>query len=499
MNKILRNKYNLAVLIAVVTFLVYLPSLQNDFINSWDDNRYISENSFIRSLDSQLLESAFAGFYSANWHPLTWLSHAVDYALWGLNPFGHHLTNNILHALNALLVVFLVLRLMEVFKQTAGHNGQSQLHLDDRAIMITAAVSGLLFGLHPIHVESVAWISERKDLLCAFFFLLTIITYTHYVSDINARASLTLAARFFNKKYLLAIGFFTLSLLSKSMAVTLPFVLLILDWYLFGRVQSFRNLRTALIEKLPFFALSLISSLLTVLAQEAAGAVNSAGGIPVALRVLMIPPKALVAYLTKMMVPIDLVPFYPYPKNISLFSPEYIIPIVVVMAITAACIAVVRKQRLWMSVWSYYVITLIPVLGIIQVGDQSMADRYTYLPSLGPFLLIGLTASKAYEKVSAFNRWRVTLKIASSLIALGMLAALSYATVQQLGIWKNDITFWNYVIEEEPSVGIAHFNLGVVYMANGFNDMARKEFESALAINRNDYWSRRFLESITSK
>ena len=266
MNK--RTKYIIAFSVAVVTFIVFLPALQNEFLN-WDDIEYISGNSFIRSLDTQLLKSAFLEFHAWNWHPLTWLSHAVDYSVWGLNPLGHHLTNNILHALNTLLVVLLVMRLIGVFKKTAGNNALSQPFLHDRTIMITGAATGLLFGLHPLHVESVAWAAERKDLLCAFFFLLTIITYAHYVIEISARTSVNYASRFFNRKYLYALGFFILSLLSKPMAVTLPFVLLILDWYPFKRIQSLKTFWTTSIEKLPFLALALISSVLTVLAQKA--------------------------------------------------------------------------------------------------------------------------------------------------------------------------------------------------------------------------------------
>ena len=238
MNKIQRTKVLIASSVAVVTFMVFLPSLWNGFVN-WDDGDYVYKNYFIRSLDAQLLKAAFAEFHYANWHPLTWLSHAFDYALWGLNPLGHHLTNNILHALNTLIVVFLAMQLMEIFKKTGEERG-TKTFLNDRMIMITGATAGLLFGLHPMHVESVAWVSERKDLLCAFFFLLTIIAYTNYVTWLNGGISSNFASRFSNKKYLLAIGLFILSLLSKPMAVTLPLVLLILDWYPFRRMNSAR-------------------------------------------------------------------------------------------------------------------------------------------------------------------------------------------------------------------------------------------------------------------
>ena len=202
---------------------------------------------------------------------------------------------------------------------------------------------------------------------------------------------------------------------------------------------------------------------------------------------MLVAAKALSAYLWKMLWPLHLVPYYPYPENISLFSPEYLIPIVIVIAITAACIVVVRKQKLWMSVWSYYVITLMPVLGIVQVGPQAMADRYTYLPSIGPFLIIGLMTAKVYEKVSAINRWRVMSLMAGFIIAMTILVSLSYATIKQIGIWQNSIVFWNYVIKEEPSKHLTpYISLGMAYASKGLVDMAIEQYQNAIRLDRNN-------------
>ena len=169
-------QYSLAAAVALVTLLVYLPALQNDFV-TWDDDVYVYDNPFIRSFNLDFFQRAFLGFFTGNWHPLTWVSHAVDYAVWGLDPFGHHLTSIVLHALNTFLVVVLVLRLLNAFKERTAENGPSSF-LTERAVLITAGTTGLLFGIHPLHVESVAWVAERKDLLCALFFLLGIIQYT---------------------------------------------------------------------------------------------------------------------------------------------------------------------------------------------------------------------------------------------------------------------------------------------------------------------------------
>jgi len=479
MNKIPRTKYISAASVAIITFIVFLPSLQNDFVN-WDDDKYIYENPLIRSLDIQLLKSAFSGFHVDNYHPLTWLSHALDYAMWGLNPVGHHLTNNVLHALNTFLAVFLVMKLMESFNKTAENYKLSQPSLNDRTILITGAVTGLLFGLHPLHVETVAWVTDRKELLCAFFFLLTIYTYANYVSEIGISASTSSSLRFFNKKYLFAMGFFILSLLSKPMAVSLPFVLLILDWYPFGRIRSLKTFLAAFIEKLPFIILSLVLSILTILAQKAGGAMELMQRVPLPTR-LLVAVRSLIAYLGKMVLPLNLLPYYPYPEKISPLSLEYVVPIILAVGITMTCLALMRQQKLWISLWSYYVITLIPVLGIIQAGSQSMADRFTYLPSLAPFLIIGLTAAKLYEKVTVSERWKSISTKAGLLVALVMLVFMSYATIEQIGIWKNSIVLWNHVVDKEPLAGVYN-NLGAAYQAKGQFDMAIEQYQAALRL-----------------
>ena len=179
MRKTYGAKFYLTAAVALLTFLVYLPALRNEFVY-WDDNLYIFENPFIRSLDATFFRRAFLGFPASNWHPLTWISHAVDYALWGMNPLGHHLTSIILHAINTALVILLAVKLLETARERSTRKGASSF-LNDRTVLIAAGVTGLLFGIHPVHVESVAWVSERKDLLCALFFLLSIMAYTKYL------------------------------------------------------------------------------------------------------------------------------------------------------------------------------------------------------------------------------------------------------------------------------------------------------------------------------
>ena len=478
--------YGIAGLVAGITFAVYITVLWNGFIAEWDDGDYVLNNPYIRSMNLSFLRWSFFDFYASNWHPLTWISHALDYAIWGLNPLGHHLTNNILHAINAFLVVVLIMRLQEIAKGTIP-SGQGASSLDEHGMLITAGVTGLLFGLHPLHVESVAWIAERKDLLCALFFLLSIGMYIRYVNLEGDGTVQEKRRRFLNREYLLSVGFFILALMSKPMAVSLPVVLLMLDWYPFRRLRSGKTALAACIEKLPFFVFTLISSILTILAQRAWGAIVEIQVIPLSSR-LLIAAQSLLVYLGKMVVPRDLVPYYPYPKNISLASPGFLFSLALVIGITVCCVMVIRKQKVWLTAWGYYVVTLLPVIGIVQVGSQSMADRYTYLPSLAPFLIMGVGTSWVYDKVISRERSRFMAVMGFISAGLVMFACLSYVTIRQIQIWKNGLSVWSYVIEKQPGkVSIAYTNLGSVYQKMGQFDKAMENYDKALTLDPNDY------------
>jgi Flp pilus assembly protein TadD len=487
----------IAASVAVLTFAVYLPALQNGFV--WDDVQYITSNSFIRSINGNLFKTAFLTFQADNWHPLAWISHAVDYSIWGLNPLGHHLTNIILHAINTMLVVLLLMQLVEVFLTSETKNSHRSPVLSQRQVLFACGISGLLFGLHPLHVESVAWISERKDLLCALFFLLSVIVYVKAVRRMEHGAeglggsakSMGHGAEY--KKLplnamLTTLCFFVLALLSKPMAVTLPVVLLILDWFPFGRIQSMRTFWTASVEKLPLFVLTLISSTLTIMAQKTGGAMDMMQPVPLSTR-LLVASRSLIAYLGKMIVPVDLVPYYPYPEKVPLLSPEYLVSIVLVVGITVLCITIAKRQKLWLAAWGYFVVTLLPVIGIIQVGNQAMADRYSYLPSLGLFFIIGLVVAMTFEKITASRKSGVLVKVAGAVAAVVFVTSMSYATIRQIGVWRNGGTFWRYVIAEwpaseavSPKRAIAYNNLGLAYASQGKWAMATAEFQRALQL-----------------
>jgi protein O-mannosyl-transferase len=510
-------KYYLAFSIALITFVLYSSALQNDFIDNWDDNVYVTENTHIRSFDLRLFQWAFFSFLHGNWHPLTVISHAADYAVWGLNPFGHHLTNIALHAANTFLVIILLIKLLEALQQSAVKKSKLWAFLTVRTVFITAGTAGLLFGLHPVHVESVAWVAERKDLLCALFFLLSINTYSIYVQTLRDQSTRKNTLPYLlNRHYVFTVVFFTLALLSKPMAVTLPVVLLILDWYPFNRIHSVKTFQSALVEKIPFITLSIISSILAILAQGVQGALMPLEDVPLSTRIL-VGAKALVMYLWKMVWPLNVIPFYSYsPKRVSIGSLDYLSAIILVVACTAVSASIVKRQKLWLAVWGYYVVTLVPVLGIVQVGSQLMADRYTYLPSIGPFLVAGLFAALIAEKVNTIKKRRPIAVVSSVAVALIVLVSLSYLTVKQIAVWKNSITLWSCVIDKQPypvifpfkqriealhkkgqwsaeiqdynavisldpSDGDAYYNRGVVFHKMGQLDMAEKDYDTAIA------------------
>lgn len=465
----------------MLTLLIYLPAVRNGFVN-WDDDLYIYDNIHIRSFDASFFHWAFLEFHISNWHPLTWISHALDYAFWGLNPLGHHLTSFLLHAVNTFLVFLLSLKLLDIAKEGTQQNAASSF-LTDRAVLIAAGTTALLFGLHPVHVESVVWVSERKDLLCALFFLLSIMTYIKCVTGPNNEAGQKPV--FLHTHYLFSLALFILALLSKPMAVTLPVVLLILDWYPVGRIRSFRSLWKSIVEKIPFFTLSFASSIITIMAQKAGGSIMAAAEVPFSIRA-QVAIKALVSYLWKMLLPLDLTPFYPYPKNVSWLSFKYLSAVLIVTAITFVCVVLVRNHKYLSSALGYYCVTLLPVLGIIQVGNQSMADRYTYIPSIGPFIIAGIVIAWIYNKLTD----RITgnaISVVSAALACVAVLSLSYMTFTQTGIWKNSFSLWNDVIEKQPETVLAYNNRGILFSADNNFARAISDFDKAIALDPSYY------------
>ena len=467
--------YRLAALLALITLVVYLPTLRNEFVNL-DDEIYVYGNAYIRSLDPSFLAWAFTDLSAGFWHPLTWISYAIDYAIWGLNPLGYHLTALLLHAGNTFLVVSLVVRLLYSVHNPVTGGGSvsgSSAFPDRRDIWLAAGVTGLLFGLHPLHVESVAWVSERKDLLCALFFLLSVLTYLNYSQQ-------TTATWYLNRQYILSFAFFVLALSSKTMAVTLPVVLLLLDWYPLRRFACRGTATTLFMEKIPFVTAALVISIVSIVAQKATGALESRESISSGVRIL-VAFKALLMYLWKMMYPVHLIPFYPYPHNVTFFSTEYLAAIVVVSGVTAYSLAIVRKRKLLLAIWGYYVITLLPVLGIVRIGSFYMADRFTYLPSVGPFLLLGLGAAVVWGRVVS-SLWRQCLVV----LAMTLVVAFSFLTVKQTLFWKDSVSLFTHTLDVCHDNWVAHNNLGSYYLKTGDITKASYYIKESIRCNQNN-------------
>ena len=432
----------LAVLVAALTFLAYRPALTNGFIN-WDDPIYVYWNPGIRTID---LGWAFTTVVAKNWHPLTMLSHAVDFSLWGLNPRGHHLTSVVLHAANTFLVFILVERLIR---------GKP---------LLLPLVASLLFALHPLHVESVAWVSERKDVLSGFFYLLSVIFYLGY-----ARGSRP------ESRYGLALFFFVLALLSKPMAVSLPLVLLILDYYPLGRFGR-EGSRTILIEKIPFFVLSAAISVVTLWTQHQSGAVKPLGDFTVMER-LVVSVRACVYYLYKMILPVNLAPLYPLPGELSPLGPLFIVSALIILVITAFAVVAARRGRgYFLSAWLFYLVALLPVIGIVHVGAQAAADRYTYLPSLGPFVLAGAGLSYLFDRSSR-------TRLVTLAFVVFMVGAFAVKTVEQEALWRDPVTLWSHEIRIFPGVPSAYYNRGHAYLGMKEYTRAIEDFTAAVELD----------------
>lgn len=447
-----------SLLSALITFIIYLPALTNGFVQ-WDDPKYVFENPSIRTLDLAFLKRAFTEVYFSNWHPLTMISYAVDYALWGLNPLGYHLTNNIVHTVNTALVAVLTVRLISTARP-----------LSAQSVFVAGFVPALLFGIHPVHVESVAWVSERKDVLSALFFIGSVLFYLRYAQQ--------------KKKlcYLLSLASFALAIMSKSMAVTLPAVLLLIDFYPLKRLTGPKAVFNAVVEKLPFFAISAFAAVMAVQSQGSAMATFEA--VPFDTR-FFTALRAYAFYLEKLFVPIGLAPFYPLPAGIDPLGADYLVTYGVLGGITLICLAAMR-YRVFIVTWLYFLGTLLPVIGLVQVGMQSAADRYMYLPSLSLLVLLGAGAALIIEK-----ELKTLLAVFLGFIALATVA-LSYATVTQAAVWKDSVTLWDREVELFPDAYIAYVNRAFALKAQGRYKEALADLDMAVEIKpKADHYNNR--------
>jgi Flp pilus assembly protein TadD len=426
----------IAIALAAVTLAAYWSVGGFDFAN-FDDQVYVTNNPQVRAgLTAAGVQWAFVATHGANWHPLTWLSHMTDVQLFGMSAGAHHVVNLAFHVVNTLLLWIVLTRLTE-------------------SSMRSAAVAAL-FAVHPLHVESVAWIAERKDVLSAFFALLTIWSYAGYVRH-SSRA-----------RYLAALMWFAFGLMSKPMLVTLPFVLLLLDVWPLRRF----SIRAALLEKAPFLILSIASSVITVVAQRRGGALTSLDLIPLSARVW----NALSAYLTYLwqtIWPDNLVAFYPYSATPAIA--QALVGAVVLIAITALCVRLRRDRPYLLVGWLWFVVMLVPVIGVVQVSTQAHADRYTYLPHVGLFLAM------VWGVADLARRWALSPRIVTAATAV-IIVALAAATRTQASTWQNGIALWEHAVAVGPPNGRAHTNLGAGYASAGRHRDAITEYRAALAL-----------------
>ena len=430
------------IFLAALTWVVFGQTLGHDFVN-YDDPKYVYENTKITSgLSMTGIAWAFTHIHSENWHPLTTISHMLDCQLYGLKAGGHHFTNALLHSIAAILL-FLTLQYMTgAFWRSA----------------FVAAV----FAIHPLRVESVAWIAERKDVLSGVCFMLTLLAYVHYVRAPSIG------------RYLFVAVVFAFSLMSKPMLVTLPFLLLLLDYWPLSRIRDpssdiRRRLLTLVVEKIPLIALSAVSSVVTFLAQR--GAVGWTEQLPVLARINNA-VVSYVAYIWQMLWPVKLAVFYPHPEN-RLQPWEIILSLLLLLGITAAAIALRKQRPYFITGWLWYLGMLVPVIGLMQVGWQGRADRYTYLPQIGLYIV----AAWAVSDLTALWRRQRTILSAAAILTI---AVLSWRAWVQTSYWRDSETLFMHALAVTSNNDVAENNLGIVFLRKGKLDDAISLLQAAV-------------------
>ena len=445
-----RNDLFIAFGLVAVTLTVYAQVMSHQFI-ILDDNRYIRENPIVnRGLTLTGIAWAFTTFDAGNWHPLTWLSHMLDSQIFGPNAGGHLLVNALIHASNTLLL-FLFLR------RVTGAKWRS-------------AIVAALFALHPLHVESVAWAAERKDTLSTFFGLLSLVAYARYVERTSV------------KRYALVAVALALGLMAKPMLVTWPFVLLLLDYWPLRRfqwqratgIQGFVRALVPLVrEKLPLFCLVAASTVMTFMAQLHGGAIRTLADVPVSLRL----SNAIVSYakyLLRTVWPTDLTVYYPFPRmGVPVW--QLACAIVLLAVITVLVLRQARERPYLLMGWFWFVGTLVPVIGLVQVGGAAMADRYHYVPSIGLFVAFVFGLS---DIARAFRIDRVAM----GMLTVAALSILACLTAEQTGRWRNSATLFQYTLSLTPDNRMIENNLGTILGDSGRYDEAAAHFAKALQI-----------------
>lgn len=432
-----RSYYLVIFLILVLTAIAYSPILNNGFV--WDDEPYIITNPLLPEIN---IKEIFSDHYIGNYHPLTILVYAIEYQFFEQNAKGYHVVNLLLHLINVILVFRLVLIL----------NGKISV----------ALITSLLFGIHPLHVESVAWASQLKDTLYTLFFLTSFIYYLTYLKD--------------RKKifYILALMFFSLSLLSKAMAVSLPLVLILTDYYK-NKKLNFKSI----IDKLPFFILAIIFGIIAIYAQQSIGAMQDIQSFTFFQRIAFA-SYGFSSYIFKLLIPLDLSAYYPYPVNIGNSIPiKYYLYMIFILFLAVCVFYSLRYTKKTFFGIGFFTLTIFLVLQLLPVGNTIMADRYSYLSSIGIFIIVG-------EGINFL--WWKKLKILSLILLSAFTIYLSVVTYNRSKKWENPMTLWSNVIEQYKTVPMAYLNRGKYIKDTGRYDEMLKDFNKAIEL-KPDYYS----------
>jgi len=454
------------VLIVLVTSAAFLPALQNQFLR-WDDHKNFLGNPHYRGLGWIHLRWMWTT-HLGHYIPLTWMTLGLDYVLWGMNPLGYHLTNLLLHAANAVLFYFVAFRILGLGLPDPGDRRQADL-------VLSAGFAALVFAIHPLRVESVAWVTERRDVLSGLFYLSAILIYLR-TCERGERG---------RGWYWAAVGLFACALLSKSMVVNLPIVLLILDVYPLRRLGGAigwwsEPARRVYVEKIPFVLLATAAAAIAVMAQLSVHAAASLAQLSVPGRVA-VSAYGLSFYLWKMVVPLNLSPLYPLSPIVNPWAMPFVLSYTMVLTITAIALALRRRVPGLPAAWSAYVVVLLPVLGIFQSGPQIAADRYTYLASLGWAILAGACLLFCWRiSRTSTTGTPTTLPIAG--VAICVVAGLGVLTWNQVHIWHDSERLWTYTVAIHPNSSLAQFSLGIVLSAQGKPTEAIEHFQKGLQL-----------------
>src|SRR5437667_3613575 len=451
------NLWLVPVLIALVTLAAFLPTLHNQFVN-WDDPRNFLENPHYRGLGWTQLRWMWTT-HLGHYIPLTWMSLGLDYLLWRMNPVGYHLTSLVLHAANAVVFFFVVRRILTLALPSSSERGH--------ALDVSAGVAALLFAIHPLRVESVVWVTERRDVLSGLFYLLTILEYLRACEPEKR-------GRWW---YWLSVVTFVCALLSKSMVVNLPVVLLILDVYPLRRVGGAvgwwsEPARRVYVEKIPFVLLAAAASAIAVMAQSSVHAAASLAQLSLPGR-LVVSAYGLGFYLWKMVVPVNLSPLYELPRTMDPVAPPFIVSYALVLAITAIVLALRRPVPGLPAAGVASVVGLLPVRGILQIGPQVAADRHTYLAGLGWASLAG---------AGLLSTWRRWPPFVLTGLAVVLLSGLGTLTWNQVEVWHDSEKLWTHALAIDPKTSMAQFGLGRVLADQGKPAEAIEHYRQALNI-----------------